>query len=193
MRMRNQTRHLALLLAAGLLSGQAMADERDAVVEAFGKAMAKGHYIAEMVTQVKGRPYTTEMKVVFPDRYHMKSPDAEFIILPQGTWMNAGGRWMKMPMNMSEMIAGHSRQAMEQGMGAVANVSRVGTAEIRGCTSDLYSYRVDGEYMGMKNSGEVEAAICRDTGLPVRLVSEGRNAVTIHYDFESTVAIDPPN
>ncbi len=184
---------LALLLASALPGAQAMADERAAVVDAFSKAMEKGRYSAEMVTEVKGRPYTTQMKVVFPDRFHMKSPDAEFIILPQGTWMNAGGQWMKMPMNMSKVIAGHSKQAMEQGMAAVVNVSRVGTAEVKGCTSDLYSYRAEGEYMGLKNSGDVEAAVCRDSGLPVRLVSKGRDSVTIHYDFESEVEIRPPN
>ena len=193
MHARSATTTLALLLTVGLHSGAALADDRATVIEAFTKAMAKGQYTAQMVSQVKGRPYTTELQVVFPDSYRMKSPDAEFIILPKGTWMNAGGQWMKVPMNMSKMIAGHSKQAMEKGVDSLTDVRRAGTEDINGCTSDIYHYRASGEYMGLKNSSEVQAAICRDSGLPVRLVSEGRESVTIHYDFESPVTIRAPN
>lgn len=173
--------------------GAALADDRAVLIEAFSKAMAKGSYSMQMETQVKGKPYSTQMKVMFPDRYHMRTPDTEIIILPEGTWMNAGGQWMKVPMNMSQMIAGYSKQAMEEGMGSISDVTRTGSEDIDGCTADLYSYRTSGEFMGVKNASTQVAAICRDNGLPVRLVSEGKDAVTIHYDFESEVRISPPS
>lgn len=191
--MRKRHGQLAMLLLAALCAGGAAASDRDELVKAFDKAMDKGRYSASIETQMRGRPYSTEMKVIFPDRYHMRTPDAEIIILPQGTWMNAGGQWMKMPMNMSQQIASYSREAMKRGMASVTEVTRHGSETIAGCESDLYRYRASGEFMGVKDSSQAIAAICRDSGLPVRVVSVGAEPVTIHYDFESEVSIAPPN
>jgi hypothetical protein len=184
---------LLLVLASAALPAVATADDRALLIDAFTKAMARGSYAMQIETEVKGRPYRTEMKVSYPDRYHMRSPDTEIIILPQGTWMNAGGQWMKVPMNMSQMIAGYSKEAMQQGMASISEVRREGSEAIDGCTADLYRYRTSGEFMGVKQASTQVAAICRDTGLPLRLVTEGKSAVTIHYDFSSEVRIAPPN
>jgi hypothetical protein len=184
---------LILVMASAALPMAAAADDRALLIDAFTKAMARGNYSMQIDTEMKGRPYRTEMKVSYPDRYHMRSPDAEIIILPQGTWMNAGGQWMKVPMNMSQMIAGYSKEAMQQGMSAISEVRREGSESIDGCTTDLYRYRTSGDFMGVKKASTQVAAICRDTGLPLRLVTEGKDAVTIHYDFSSEVRIAPPN
>jgi hypothetical protein len=191
--MRNGRGHWTLGIAALLAGGTAVASDRDELVGAFEKAMDKGRYTASIVAQVRGKPYTTEMKVIFPDRYQLKTPDTEMVILPQGTWMNAAGRWMKMPVNMSQQIASYSREAMKRGMASVTEVTQQGSEEVAGCESDLYRYRASGEFMGMKDSSQAVAAICRDTGLPVRVVAVGDQGVTIHYDFDSEVSIQAPN
>lgn len=191
--MRNLSGTLTLGVALLLGSGSALADERAALVEAFSKAMAKGSYSMEIQSQDKGRAQSIQMKVIFPDRYHMRTPDTEIIILPQGTWMSAGGQWMKAPMNMSQMIAGYSREAMEKGLEGIGTVERIGTEQVGGCSADLYRYRASGEFMGVRDASTQTVAVCRDSGLPRRMVSEGKDAVTIHYDFESPVSIAPPN
>lgn len=183
---------MTLTAAALLAAGPALADDRADLARAFERAMSGGHYTAQIETQVRGKPYVTEMRVVFPDRFHMKTPDAEMVILPQGTWMNAGGQWMKMPVNMSQQIAGYSKEAMQEGLSSLAEVTRTGSENIDGCTSDLYRYRVSGQFMGVKDASTAEAAVCRDNGLPVRVVSQGKDAVTIRYDFSSPVVIEPP-
>jgi len=48
--------------------------------------------------------------------------------------------------------------------------------------------------MGFKNTGSLVAAVCRDTGLPVRLVYECKRneKVTVLYDYSREVVIRPP-
>lgn len=177
-----------------LYSGAACADAKQDLIASFQKMMAKGRYTAQMVTEVKGRSYPSQLEVVLPDRFHVRSQDSEAVILPEGTWMQVGGQWMKMPINMTQMIRGYTREAMEKGMASIEDVQLVGSEKVGGCTADLYRYRSSGEYMGFKNTGSLVAAVCRDTGLPVRLVYEGtRNEkVTVLYDYSREVVIRPP-
>lgn len=181
------------LLAGSTVAGVAQADARQDVIDSFTKAFSRGEYIAQIATEVKGRDYTTTMRVEWPSKFHMKNPDTEMIILPEGTWMNAGGQWMKMPMNMSQMIAGYSKDAMEKGIQGMGDVREVGEETVEGCASKLYAYTASGEFMGVKSKSESEVAICQDDGYPVRVrAKDGKEAVTITYDFSTDVDIQPP-
>jgi len=185
------------LLAAALLLSVAtpsLADDREELIAAFTKAFAKGSFRAEMQTVVGGKPMTTRTDVQWPDRFHMKTPDMEVIILPQGTWMNAAGvgQWMPVPMDMSGMIQAYSKQGMDAGLASLKDVTKAGSAEVAGCASTLYRYRTAGEFMGMTHDAEAEAAVCDSTGLPVRVVTEGDEPVTVLYDFEAAIDIRPP-
>jgi hypothetical protein len=185
------------LLAAVLLlsvATPALADDRDELVAAFSKAFAKGSFRAEMHTVVGGKPMRVRTDVQWPDRFHMTMPEMEVIILPQGTWMNAAGvgQWMPVPMDMSEMIKGYSKQGMDAGLASLKDVTKSGSAEVAGCSSTLYRYRNAGEFMGVTHDAQAEAAVCDATGLPVRVVTEGEQTVTVLYDFETAIDIRPP-
>lgn len=188
-------RCLAVAVTALILDpAPALADAREDLVAAFHKAMSKGHYTAQVLTEAKGRPYQSRVAVIFPDRFHLRTPDSEMVILPEGTWMQAGGQWMKVPMDMSRMIRSYSKEAMENGMAGIREVRVEGSEEVEGCLADLYHYEASGEFMGVKSASRLVAAVCRDSGLPVRLVSTGERGekVTILYDFDSEVTIRPP-
>src|SRR5690606_33701050 len=101
-------------LLAMLAAGAVHADAREDVVAAFQKVMDHGSYRMHMTADTRKGAVESTMDVQWPDRFRMKNEGGEFIILPTGTWMNAGGQWMKMPMNMSQMIQGYSKDAMEQ-------------------------------------------------------------------------------
>jgi hypothetical protein len=191
MRLKLHTVALATLLAAA----PAAADPQQELTAAFGKAMAKGAFSATV--QTEGRNATTvEMRVVLPNRFHMKTADTEMIILPQGTWMNANGQWMQFPMDMSKMIEGYSQGAIEQGMASLREVKVVGNDTIDGCASTVYGYRASGKFMGVNSNTEAEVAICDRTGLPVRVTTrdkKGKPEATVLYDFDSAIEIRPPN
>jgi hypothetical protein len=182
-------------LAAATICSTASADARQELVNAFERAMAQGRFIATVETEGK-RASTVEMRVQLPDRFHMRTADTEMIILPQATWMNADGQWMKFPMNMSKAIEGYSQRGIEEGMAALRDVREVGRANVQGCDSTLYAYRTEGKFMGVESRSDVEAAICGETGFPVRLVSQdrkGRPEAAILYDFSTDFEIRPPN
>lgn len=182
-------------VAALLLAGNAVAGPREDLIAAFGKAMAGGSYTAEVIAKVKGADYPTRMQVQWPDRYHMKTPDTEMVILPGATWMNAGGQWMKMPMDMSKMIQGYSKQAMDEGVAGIGEVSVTGSETINGCESTLYSYTATGKFMGVENSSQAEVAVCGSSGLPVRMITGkpgDADRVVVNYDFAAEVSIQAP-
>ena len=187
---------IALALCAVFASGAAQADPRAEVMAAFEKMMDDGSYHMRMSADTRNGVVSNEMQVQLPDRFHMKNEGGEFIVLPSGTWMNAGGQWMKMPMNMSQMIAGYSTEAMEKGMAAIQDVQYLGEESVEGCDSKHYSYNARGEFMGIKSDSQTEVWVCGDNGLPVRMVSSERgkdDKVTITYDWDKPVDIRAPN
>ena len=183
-------------LLAILAAGAAHADARDEVVAAFQKVMDEGSYRMHMTADTRQGTVESTMDVQWPDRFRMKNDGGEFIILPTGTWMNAGGQWMKMPMNMSQMIQGYSKDAMQKGVAAIQEVTLVGEETVQGCASKRYSYAARGEFMGVKSDSQTEVWICQDNGLPVQLVSKERgkdDSVTMVYDWDTAIDIRAPN
>lgn len=178
------------------LSSQAQADARADLMAAFEAAMAKQAYRAVSVSEYKGKTLESQIQVQLPGSFHIKSPESEVIVLPSGTWMNAGGQWMKLPMDMSKMIQGISLKAMKEGADLVQDVRELPDATVEGCAASNYAYRTSGKVMGINADAEVEIAICDDTGLPIRIVSadpKGKSRTTITYDYESPVDIRAPN
>lgn len=188
---------LSSLIAIVLLplSTLAFADARQEVESAFRQVLSDKSYNATITTQEKRRNVTMHMKVQLPDRFHMKTDDVEIIVLPEGTWMNASGQWMRSPVNMSQMIAGYTGEAMEKGIGSIGRVEYLGEERVEGCNSKNYRYSQSGEFMGMRSSSEALLSICQTNGKPVRIVSTEKGkteSVTIVYDWETPVDIRPP-
>lgn len=177
-------RNLALCVIALALPSLALADARQELISAFGKAFDREAYRIE-VDSPGQRGGQAQIDVQLPDRFHMRSEEGEFIIHPQGTWAKHGGQWMKMPMDMSAMVASYAQPSREEAEAQLTEVERVGEEEVRGCASTLYRYR--------NEDGTAIAAVCRATGYPTRIQTEGREAVTLYYDFDTAIDIRPPN
>lgn len=188
------------ILLAGALAlsvvGTAQADPRAEVVAAFEKAMDDGSYRMHMSADTRKGKVESTMDVQWPDRFRMKTDGGEFIILPSGTWMNMGGQWMKSPVNMGQMIQGYTKDAMEQGVAAIQQVTLMGEERVQGCDAKHYSYSAKGEFMGVKSDAETEVWVCQDSGLPIQLKSNERgkkDVVTMVYDWDADIDIRAPN
>lgn len=191
--LRSSRLFMAVLLMP--LASAALADPQAEVESTFRKVMADKSYNAVITSEAKRRTTVIHMLVQLPDRFHMKTEGMEVIILPEGTWMNASGQWMRSPVNMSQMIAGYTGEAMEKGIGSIGKVEYVGEEDVQGCTSKNYRYSQSGEFMGMKSQGESLLSICQSNGKPVRIVSKeaGKSdSVTITYDWDTPVNIRAP-
>lgn len=192
----SRTPTAAAILFSLAFAPSAFADARDAVMQAFEKAMADGSYRAQMTSEYRGKQQQSTLQMQGPDRFHMKNADTEVIVLPGGTWMNAGGQWMKLPMDMSQMIRGMTVTAMRDGANLMKDVKQLGSENVNGCDATLYAYRADGKVMGFKSEADVTVAICGSSGLPVRVIStdlKGKSRTVIDYDYDAPVDIRAPN
>lgn len=187
---------LCCIAFAGLGADVAHADPRDEVVAAWQKTLDKGSYRLRMETESRGRTTLQEMDVQLPASFHMRSPESEMILLPQGTWMRVDGRWMQMPMNMARMVEAYSADAIEEGKRGLSEVERIGEGMVEGCDAISYRYTTQGKFMGIESHSTTEMAVCKDTGLPRQLVSTSgkrrKDTVRIIYDFETAIDIRPP-
>jgi len=179
----------ALLLAANEANADAKAD----LLSAFDKAYAKGEYIANVVTNTGKKNLTSTIKVKLPGSFHISSEGSETIVLPSGTWVNAGGQWMQLPINMSQMVQNVSIEAYKTGASMVQEVREVGSRNVAGCDSKIYAYRASGKVMGMRSDADMEVAVCQSNGLPVQTVSvEKKTTSTITFDYDTPFEIRRP-
>lgn len=187
---------LCCFAALGLGADAARADARDKVIAAWENAMARGSYRMQMSTESRGRTQSQEIDVQLPSSFHMRSPETEMVMLPQGTWMRVNGSWMRMPVNVSQMAEAYSADAIEQGKQSLQQVERVGEGMVEGCDAVSYRYTSSGKFMGIRSDSTTEMAVCKDSGLPRLLTSTsgGRRADTVRivYDFDAAIDIRPP-
>jgi len=186
----------ALLAVLGPMTATpALADARAEVSAAFQAAMQASSYRLQIVVENKRGPIRSQMDVQLPDRFHMKADEAEFIIIPGGTWINAGGRWMKVPVDMSKQMQGYRLQDISDATARLDVVEKLGSESINGCPSTLYRYATTSTFAGRSSDDEVELAICDSSGKPIRLRSTPKgkgDAVVIHYDFDAVIDITAP-
>jgi hypothetical protein len=187
---------LCCITLTSLGADLAQADARDDVVAAWQKTLDHGSYRMRMEVESRGRTTIQELDVQLPASFHMRSPDSEMIMLPQGTWMRVDGNWMQMPMNMSRMVDAYSSDAIEEGKRGLVEVERIGEGMVEGCDAISYRYTTRGKFMGITSDSTTEMAVCKDSGLPRKLTStsgkRGQDTVRIVYDFDTAIDIRPP-
>lgn len=187
-----------LVAAAFLLAAPAHADPKDDILAAHGAMLAKGKFRTETKSISGGETTVSTNEVQWPDRFHMKSRDMEMIILPEGTWMNQGGQWMKMPMNMAGMVKQLTPDAMKQSYDNMANVQQLADAEVDGEAVHVYEYDTNATIMGIKADSHVKLYVGKSSGLILRQDVDGQamgvGSQTIStYTYDPGIAITAPN
>jgi len=146
----------------------------------------------------KGEPMASTMETRWPDRFHMKSDQSEMIILPSGTWMNANGNWMKMPIDMQKMIAQFTPEMMKKSMEGTTNVRFVGIDAVKGEPVKVYTYDFNVEVMGFKSSGNAKIFLRVADGYPLRMESQGKamgkqTTTVAEYEYDDSIRINAPD
>lgn len=195
---------LAVLLIslAGVSSVRADdAATRSELVGLWSKMLASKDlaYRAQMVTtDKKGKKYASSMEVQWPNRFRIKNPDSEMIILPQGTWMNVGGNWMKMPVDMSKVVQQYTPDALKSGMDGIQAVQFLGDAEVNGKACKQYRYDFDSKVMGVRSTGTTTVSLDAATGYTVRMETTGeakgqKSSTVLDYEYDSAIRVTAPN
>lgn len=152
-----------------------------------------------VTTDKKGREHRSDMRVNWPDKFHMKSPESEFIIIGDSTWMKPEGQgWMKFPMSMKKVIDAYTPNTMKSSMDTMMNVRLVGAETVNGIACKVYAYDFDTKVMGVRSKGTSTMWLNGSTGYPVRVVTEGeamgqQSKTVVDYTYDSNIRIAAPN
>lgn len=140
-------------------------------------------------------PMKTELEFISPDRYRIKTGNKmEMIVIGKTTYMKLGEKWQKMAMPLDSTISDMRSAFNKEGMKWFSDVKYVGEDNADGKAAYLYTY----QGKGPNNIGENDSKlwVAKDSGLPIKIEaiykSGNLKSMTIEYDYESTVTIEPP-
>lgn len=189
-----RTTVFALSLAAAFA---VQADAKQDILATHEAMVKAGRFHSEgTATSKQG---TTKMwsNVVWPDRFHIRNGEQEFIIVPGKTWMKQGADWMPLPMDMSQMVKSLSPDALRQGYDNMTNVKDLGESERNGKTVHGYEYDTQATVMGVTAKSHVKLWVDVDTKLPVHQDASGeamgqKSDSSLDYTFSGDIDVKAP-
>ena len=184
----------ALVFAPAL----ALADAAGDLHEAYARAM-KARYAAETVsTDESGKQTRSSARFDTSERIRITTETGGFIVLPEGTWMQAGagGAWQKPPFDLGGMIKQLVPKTLDDMRANARNVKDEGMKTVDGASLRAISYDYDSKVMGISVSTHTIAYL-DGSGRIVRSESDGvalgrktRSVQTLRYD--DSIRVDPP-
>lgn len=173
-------------------------DPKQDVVEASKKFIALPYFTANMEgmgqTQIK-----SQVEYAAPDRFHIKYLGAgtgsgmEMIYIGKDSYMNANGKWTKMP-SSNTSIPTLRDSFTEEGLKTLTDVKYEGEDSVDGESALAYSYKNVTPAGNYPFTSKIW--ISEETGLPKKIYVEYTNGtlknMTVTYDTETPVTIEPP-
>ena len=157
-------------------------------------------FSADIVTiDKKGRETRSQMRTNWPNKFHMKSAESEFIIIGDSTWMKPEGQgWMKFPMSMKKVIDQYTPEVMKASMDGTTNVRFLRDETVDGKECKVFAYDFDVKVMGFRSKGNSTVFLDKDSGYPIRVESEGeamgqRSKTVVTYTYDPNIRVGAPN
>jgi hypothetical protein len=173
-------------------------DPKEDIIQASKKFIALPAFSAKMEgmgqTEIK-----SQVDYVAPDRYHIMylggtGAGIEMIMIGNQAYMKMSGKWSKMPGNSNKSIPTLRDSFTDEGLKSLADVKFDGEDTVDGKPAYAYSYKNVTPVGNYPFTSKIW--IGRDTGLPIKIVVDYTNGVlkqmTVNYDTESPVTIEPP-
>jgi hypothetical protein len=176
---------------------KASSDPRADVVEASKKFLDLPYFTANMEGQGQ-TPIKSKVEYAAPDKFHIKylggtGAGLEMIWVGKDSYMNANGKWTKMP-GSNASIPTLRDSFTEEGLKTLTDVTAEGEDSVDGKPALVYGYKnvtPQGNYPFTS-----KIWISQDTGVPMKIYVEYTNGtlknMTVNYDTETKVAIEPP-
>ena len=140
----------------------------------------------------------SQVEYTAPDRYHVKylggtGAGMELTWIGNDAYMNANGKWTKMPSSNSP-IPTLRDSFTEEGLRTLTDVKFDGEETVDGKPAMAYSYKNVTPVGNYPFTSKIW--IGQDTGVPMKVYVEYTNGalknMTVNYDTESKVTIEPP-
>jgi hypothetical protein len=149
--MQTFTRWPVAVALTGLLFASAAAtaaDAREDIFKAYQKMMG-ARFAVDMSTLSGGKTTKAHSEYETVERIHLKTDSMELIVLPEGTWMRAGGEWTQPPVDMSGMVKQFIPKSIDDLRAATKSASDDGMSTWNGQPMHAYTYAIDTTIMGI--------------------------------------------
>ena len=188
-----------LLIATSTLCLPATVAHADCTAEI--KAMMDAHlkagaYHTRIDMDMGAIKRKTEVDVILPSSFHMKSDQMESIVLANGAWMKVGGKWTAMPAAVSGQISSSIKDNMDTSKMNLSNVQCLGAQQMEGQTYTAYSFDSSAEVMSTKATSHI-TTYKNSNGLPAIMMIEGeamghKSKTMQHITYDPNIKISPP-
>ncbi|HKP70368.1 MAG TPA: hypothetical protein VJV05_13865 [Pyrinomonadaceae bacterium] len=172
-------------------------DPKADVVQASRKFLALPYFTANM-EGVGQTDIKSKVAYAAPDRFHVKytggtGQGMEMISIGNDMYMNANGKWSKMPSSGTSMP--NLRDSFtEEGLKSLTEVKFEGEDTLDGQSALTYSYKNVTPVGNYPFTSKIWVG--KEDGVPKKLYVEYSNGtlknMTIRYDTETPVTIEPP-
>ncbi len=179
-------------------SGTASSDPKADLIAASRKFMDLKSFSAKMEgfgqSEIK-----SQVDFIAPDRFHISylggtGAGMEMIMIGNQSYMKTGGTWMKMPGDSNKSIPNLRDSFTEEGLKSLSDVKFEGDDTVDGKPALVYSYSNVTPVGNYPFTSKMWVG--KSSGLPIKIYVEYSNGVlkhmTINYDTESPVTIEPP-
>jgi hypothetical protein len=187
----------AFLLCASLPLHAECKDELKAMMQTHLNA---GPYHVTMDQTSDQGSHKIEADVILPSSFHMVMPQMETVMVKEGTWMKANGKWMQLPgaaaSKMTDTISNAIKGGMDSGLDSVKNLQCLGPQPIEGQTLTAYSFDSSGAAMGLNVTSHIMAY--KDAqGRPSIMIIDGefmghKSKTVQHITYDPNIKITPP-
>lgn len=194
----NHVLKMVLAGAAALLvglAGDVRANAADDLFAAWSKMLDSRFSIAATNTS-DGDVSQMEARYDTFRRIHMKAEGMEFVTVPEGTWINMGGKWMKPPFNAGAMVEKAVLQSVDDMRDNVTNIVDQGMVDVGGRSLRAISFTQEATFMRMKSTADTKVFLDA-SGRIVRTESDSRmrrsstqSVQDITYD--DSIRVNPP-
>jgi outer membrane lipoprotein-sorting protein len=176
-------------------------DPKADVVRTSKKFISQSQFSATMDGEGK-MPMHIELSYQSPDRFHMISTQPErgiqmeTIIIGRDMYMKHGDKWQKLPGALGKTVPQIREFFDEKGLASLTNVTYVGEERVDGRDAYMYSYRNEAGQGLSPHPFTSKIWVRADDGLPAKIEvtyeSGDLKTMSINYDYDKTVNIEPP-
>jgi hypothetical protein len=139
-------------------------------------------------------PTHMELEFVSPDRYHMKRPEYEAIIIGRDMYLNHNGTWRKNQRQIDRPIGAGRDFLNEEVIKQISEVKLENDETVNG--QEAFVYRIRGATPESTATYQSKVWVGKGTGLPIKIESEFSDGpvtkMTAAYAYSPDVPIETP-
>ena len=186
---------LATFAAISAFTLPALADCKSDLTAVIANTISGGGYHQETSIVSGTTKIAMHGDVIPPDQFDITMPQGRMIMTKAGTWMQHGGKWMKMPDTMRKIVLGQVSMGMSQGMKNMKNLKCLGTQPYDGGSYTAYEFDSSALVMGVASNSH--AIVYVTDGRPAVIVIDGqamgRKSRTIQkLTYDPSITITAP-